>query len=132
MTVAEGTEGELPASVGTVQAIDLGFTSVPTLEAGTNVVRLSNKGKQIHEIKPHRLNRDTTIEEVVAWVKQPGGPPPMRFLSAVASNPGAEATTEFELERGSNYAFVCVIPDVLGDFQPHPTKGMFTTPFVID
>lgn len=26
----------------------------------------------------------------MAWVKQPGGPPPMRFLSAVATNPGAE------------------------------------------
>ena len=131
VTVAEGAEGELPASVGTVEAVDFGFTSVPALEAGTNVVRLSNKGRQLHEINLIELDDGTTIDEVVAWVKQPAGPPPMRFLAGVAINPGAEATTELDLEPGSNYAFVCVIPDFLGDLQPHATKGMYTTPFVV-
>ena len=132
VTVGEGPEGELPASVGTVEAVDFAFANVPALEAGTNVVRLSNRGRQIHEINLVELGPDTTIDEVVAWVGQREGPPPMRQLTGVVINPGAEATAELELERGSTYALICEIPDFLGDFQPHATKGMFTTPFVIN
>ncbi|MDP9006074.1 MAG: hypothetical protein M3N15_04050 [Actinomycetota bacterium] len=129
VTIAEGIDGELPASVGTVEAVDFAFANVPALEAGTNVVRLSNRGRQIHEINLVELGPATTIDEVVAWFKEPTGPPPMRSLSGVAVSPGTEGTAEFELEPGSNYAFICAIPDFLGDFQPHVTKGMFTTPF---
>jgi hypothetical protein len=49
----------------------------------------------------------------------------------VAVKPGDEGTAEIELKAGSTYAFVCVIPDVLGDFAPHIVKGMFTQPFTI-
>ncbi len=129
VTVGEGPDGPLPTSIGTVEAVDFGFTSVPSLQAGTNVVRLNNRGKQPHEINLVELGPGTTIDDVLAWFKEPAGPPPMRSLSGVAVSPGTEGTAEFELERGSTYALICAIPDFLGDFQPHVTKGMFTTPF---
>ncbi len=129
VTVTEGAEGQLPASVGTVDAVDFGFSSLPALKEGKNVVRLSNKGKQLHELNLVELAPGKRIEDVVAWFRQGSGPPPMRFLSGAAVNPGADATTELDLKRGSSYAFVCAIPDVLGDFQPHATKGMYTRPF---
>ncbi len=131
VTVSEGPEGELPASIGTVNAVDFGYTSMPTLQAGENVVRLSNQGKQLHEINLIELGPDTTIEDAVAWFEQESGPPPMRFLSGVAVKPGSDGTTTLDLQSGSSYAFVCAIPDFLGDFRPHVTKGMFSSAFTV-
>jgi len=65
------------------------------------------------------------------WAKEPVGPPPHKSLSGVAVKPGAEGTAEFDFKAGSTYAFICVIPDVLGDFAAHITKGMFTPAFTV-
>ncbi len=129
VTVNPGTEGPLPASIGTVDAFDFRLAPVPPLKAGKNVVRLSNKGKQLHEINLIELSPGKRVEDAVAWFGQPSGPPPMRSLAGVAVKPGSDATTELELRRGTTYAFVCAIPDFLGDFKPHVTKGMYTSAF---
>lgn len=131
VTVIEGTEGRLPASVATVTGTDFSLHPLPALEAGVNVVRLRNEGKQLHELNLVELGAGKTVEDVVAWHRQPTGPPPMRFLGGVAIAPGEEATTELEYEAGPNYAFICAIPDFLGDFQPHITKGMYTQAFTV-
>lgn len=55
----------------------------------------------------------------------------MAFLGGVAIKAGEEAVATLELKRGSTYAFICAIPDMLGDFAPHLTKGMFTQPFTV-
>ncbi|MDP9441891.1 MAG: hypothetical protein M3P34_06905 [Actinomycetota bacterium] len=47
----------------------------------------------------------------------------------VAVKPGEEGVATVDLKSGGTYAFVCAIPDVLGDFARHLTKGMFTPPF---
>ncbi len=131
VTVTEGPEGRLPPSVGTVTATDFALTPVPPLNAGRNVVRLRNEGKQLHEISLVDLGAGKKVEDVVAWYRQPSGPPPMRRMGGVAIRPGQEATTELALEAGPTYAFICEIPDFLGDFAPHVTKGMFTRPFSV-
>jgi hypothetical protein len=131
VTVEEGTEGELPESIGTVDAVDFRLTGTPPVKAGTNVVRLSNKGRQIHEINLIELAPGKKVEDAVAWYGQPSGPPPMRSLAGAAIMPGADATAEFDLKSGSTYAFICAIPDFLGDFKPHVTKGMFTPAFTV-
>jgi hypothetical protein len=131
VTVTQGTEGELPASIGTVDAVDFRLTGAPPVKAGKNVVELSNKGKQIHEINLIELAPGRKVEDAVAWFSQGSGPPPFRFLAGAAVGPDADATTELDLKSGSNYAFVCAIPDFLGDFKPHVTKGMFTPAFTV-
>ncbi|MDQ4091834.1 MAG: hypothetical protein M3163_16290 [Actinomycetota bacterium] len=55
----------------------------------------------------------------------------MTSLGGVAVKPGEEGVARMELKRGSTYAFVCAIPDVLGDFALHITKGMFTSSFAV-
>lgn len=131
VTVSQGTDGELPESIGTVTAVDFGLAPMPPVKAGTNVIRLSNKGKQLHELGFVELAPGKKIEDVVAWFNQESGPPPMSFRSGVAVKPGLDATTEVELEKGSAYAFICAIPDVLGDFKAHITKGMYTSSFTV-
>ncbi|MGH9189555.1 MAG: hypothetical protein ACRD0Q_05935 [Acidimicrobiales bacterium] len=127
VTVSQGTDGALPASAGTVKAVDFGLSGVPALKAGSNTVRLSNQGKQLHEINLVELNSGKTLDDLVAWAKEESGPPPVRFLTGAAVKPGSDATAELDLVVGRNYAFVCMIPDFLGDFAPHITKGMRTS-----
>lgn len=134
VTVTEGADGELPPSVGTIKAVDFELAPLPPVKAGNNVFRLSNQGKQIHEINLVELPPGKTVDDVVAWYREQKGPPPMPpmlSLSGVAIKPGDEATTELNLKAGSRYAFVCAIPDFLGDFKPHVTKGMHTKDFTV-
>lgn len=132
VSVTEGTEGPLPASVGTVRAVDFGLVPVPPLKAGSNVVRLQNEGKQLHELNLVEVATGRTMDDVVAWHRRPpSGPPPFRFLSGPAIKPGSDATADLKLETGKTYAFICAVPDFLSDFAPHITKGMYTSAFTV-
>lgn len=129
--VTEGPEGELPAAAGTVTAVDFALAPLPELEVGDNVVRLRNEGQQLHEINLVELAPGKEIDDAVAWFRQQDSPPPMRFLAGVAVKPGSDATTQLNLKAGSTYAFICAIPDLVGDLAPHVTKGMFTSAFTV-
>jgi hypothetical protein len=83
------------------------------------------------EVNLVELSEGTTVPEAVAWFREQSGPPPMRFRSGAAIKTGEEATTELDLQPGATYGFACAIPDVLGDFAPHVTKGMFTDSFSV-
>lgn len=131
VTVSDGTEGPLPASVGTVKAVDFGLAPVPPLKVGSNVVQIDNEGKQLHEIGLVEVRAGRTMDDVVAWFRRQSGPPPFRFLAGAAISPGNQATADLLLEPGKSYAFLCAIPDFLGDFAPHVTKGMYTSTFTV-
>jgi uncharacterized cupredoxin-like copper-binding protein len=132
LTVTEGgAAGEVPDAVSTVTAQDFALSAPSGLTAGPNVVAITNQGKQLHEINLVEVADGKTIQDVVAWFGSPAGPPPMRSLSGVAVKVGEEGTAKFDLEADKTYALVCAIPDVLGDFAPHMTKGMYTRTFKV-
>lgn len=131
VTVSDGARGELPAAAATVEAKDFGFSSTPKLTAGTNVLKLNNQGNQIHELALAELASGKTVDDLSKWSAAPAGPPPAKFLQGVAVKPGEQATAEFIATKGGTYAFVCIIPDFLGDFAPHITKGMRSAPFTV-
>lgn len=131
LTVTEGISAAVPDSVASLAATDFALAGAPPAKAGTAVVGLRNQGKQLHEVNLVELAPDKKLEDMVAWFKAPAGPPPMSFLSGVAVKPGEQGTSAFELKAGSNYAFICAVPDSLaGDFVPHIVKGMYTAAFV--
>lgn len=129
VTVTDGEAAEQPEAVGTITATDFALTAPPKLAAGENVVEFRNNGKQLHEINLIELPAGKNVESVIAWFKAPNGPPPNKSLSGVAVAPGQVGTATFDLKKGSTYAFICVIPDVLSDFTPHLFKGMSTATF---
>jgi uncharacterized cupredoxin-like copper-binding protein len=131
LTVTEGIAAALPDSVTALTATDFALAGSPPAKAGTVVVGIRNLGKQLHEVNLVELMPDKKIEDMVAWFKQPAGPPPMSFRSGVAVKPGEEGTSAFELKSGSNYAFLCAVPDALSDFAPHIIKGMYTPAFTV-
>jgi hypothetical protein len=56
----------------------------------------------------------------------------MRFLSGVFVRRGSDATTTVDSQSGSNYVFICAIPDFLGDFRSHlSSKGVYTSAFSV-
>ena len=126
LTVTEGAEGTLPEADQTMVATDFAFDRAPSLKAGTNVLRLRNNGRQLHELSVIELASGKTVDDMVAWARQPSGPPPARYLGGVAIKAGEEATATLDLAEGRTYAVICEIPDFLGDFAPHVTKGMHT------
>jgi hypothetical protein len=44
---------------------------------------------------------------------------------------GLSAVGTCEMKPGVRYAFVCIVPDSLGDFAPHLTKGMYSPIFEV-
>ena len=132
LTVSEGEAGELPSASQTVDATDFAFAAETSdLVAGTQVVKLRNNGRQLHEINLVELASGKEAKDAVAWVASPKGPPPYRSLGGVAVRAGEEATTKLTLTAGKTYALVCVIPDALGDRAPHAVKGMITSGFQV-
>ncbi len=131
VTVSAGETAEQPEAVGTITAADFSLSAPPDLEAGTNVIGFKNDGKQLHEINLIELSAGKTVDDVAAWFKAPAGPPPNKSLSGVAVAPGQTGTATVKLTKGSTYAFICVIPDVLSDFTPHLFKGMRTGTFTV-
>jgi len=131
VTVTSGTPVDLPEAVGTITGTDFALTAAPDLKAGSNVVQLRNDGKQLHELNLVEFPAGKTLADLTEWAKGQAGPPPASFQSGVAVAPGEDGTTEVDLKEGSTYAFVCLIPDTLGDFAAHLTKGMATSTFTI-
>lgn len=129
--VAPGADGALPETLGTVPTFDYAFGTLPAFKAGVNRVTLENRGKQMHEIDLVEVPEGRTIEDAVAWAASFEGPPPIRFLGGPAVNVGLSAVGTFDLRPGVRYAFVCIVPDTLGDFAPHLTKGMYSPVFEV-
>lgn len=128
-TVTAGADRDLPAAIGTIIATDFAYGDMPAWTAGRKVVRLRNDGGQFHELDLVEIQAGKTVGDVLAWFKEPDGAPPMRSLGGAAIGPGREATASLELRRGSTYAFLCAIPDFLGDRVPHLLKGMVSAAF---
>lgn len=131
LTVTEGIAAGMPTTAATMTATDFSLAGSPPAKAGSTVVGLRNQGKQLHEVNLVELAAGKKMEDVVAWFKAPAGPPPMMFRSGVAVKPGEDGATEFELQAGPTYAFLCAVPDALGDFAPHIVKGMYTATFTV-
>lgn len=131
--VAGGTAGSLPKTLATVPSFDFAFGNLPNpnLKAGTNRITLENRGRQVHEIDLVELADGKTVDDAVAWADTLQDPPPIHFLGGAAVNAGLSAVGTFELKPGARYAFVCIVPDTLGDFAPHLTKGMHSAVFEV-
>lgn len=129
--VTGGTAEELPETQGTVTVADFTIGTLPELTAGTNRVTLENRGHQIHEIDLVQVADGKTIQDAVGWAATFAGAPPIRFLGGPGVRDGLSAVGTFELRPGVRYAFVCIVPDSLGDFLPHLAKGMASRVFEV-
>ncbi len=124
LTVTGNSTASLPLPDGeNATASEFKF-DLPSLKAGTTVIRGKNVGQQDHEFQFARVADGKTADDALAWLKAPQGPPPLETLGGpvVAPGGGSGAFT-VKLTKGT-YAFYCLIPDPT-DNIPHVQKGMF-------
>jgi hypothetical protein len=115
-----------------VEAVEYSFRGVPAeLKAGVHSFRLTNGGKEMHELIVFRKKAETTesFDELLA-LPQEEAEQKADFVGATFAPPGERENAVMDLEAGE-YAAVCFIPvgstpeageDV--DGPPHFTRGM--------
>jgi uncharacterized cupredoxin-like copper-binding protein len=103
--------------------VDYNFELQEPISAGQKTIRITNNGKQPHEVLLVRLADGQRASDYVTWYRKQAGPPPGELMGGVTSiAPGSEATVTANLPAG-NYALLCLIPDQ-GDGRPHVDHGM--------
>ena len=103
--------------------VDYNFGLDGPITAGNRTIRITNNGKQPHEVLLVRLAQGQRASDYMTWYRKQAGPPPGELMGGVtAIAPGSEATVTADLPAG-NYALLCLIPDQ-SDGRPHADHGM--------
>ncbi len=121
----------LPTADVIVTTDDYAFALSKPLTAGTHTFEVRNPDDQGHEMELIRLAPGKTINDMLAWLKNPSGPPPRDALGGVAIVSPASGPAYFTATLvPGNYALLCFVPDAT-DGKPHFMHGM-VLPFSIN
>lgn len=112
-----------PAADIEMRLVDFAFQVSKPFAGGTQVVRVTNGGAQIHEVGLVKLHDDVTVAQFLE-ATAPGAttPPPGDFIGGTgALSTGGTSYWTVTLAPG-RYALVCWVPTP--DGVPHVMKGM--------
>lgn len=106
---------------------DYGFDLSRPLVRGRQTVEVRTApNTQPHEAMLFRLAPGKTGQQVLAWLRAPGGPSPARAVGGVtATTPAAPNYFTADLAPGE-YLLICMVPDAT-DGRPHFMHGMMRT-----
>lgn len=115
-----------PATDLTIDTFDYGFKLSKPLTAGSHQIRVTDTGKQVHEIELIQLAPGKSISDMMAWIGGPmKTPPPGKPMGGVVDiAPGQQASFNVNLTRGQ-WGLICFEPDTK-DGKPHFMHGMVT------
>lgn len=101
--------GALPAPDIVVTMKDYTWTFSRPITAGRHVLRITNAGAAIHELKFRRVLPGFTTAESIAWTPASGAPPAdVDLASVTAVKPGVSVITTIDLPPG-DYTLWCVL-----------------------
>ncbi len=117
-------ENRIPTHDGLITLSDYDFVVAPELKPGHHVLRVENRGPQLHEVVLARLGAGRRMEDLVNWeLSGRRGAAPAQYLGGIAPlGPGEHAQFSITLKPGE-YALLCFIPDA-ADGKPHTAHGM--------
>lgn len=122
---ANATPAPAPTANLTIKMFDFAFEVPANVTAGTYVVAFVNNGTQPHEAPLIALTGNATMDQFLAAIKQPTGPPPGRGIGGVnmlAPNATAYAIVTF---APGSHGLVCFVTDHQSH-KPHLALGMVT------
>lgn len=128
-TGPETATGAAPKATATIRQKEYAFL-IQGLKAGTQVVKLSNIGSQIHELGIGLITDPTKTEQDAVDAMLNGGPntPPPSWLQFVGfggiHTPKDTEYLKLHLDHGGRYIFVCFMPDAVTGGTPHIVRGM--------
>jgi hypothetical protein len=102
---------------------DYDFRFSAPITAATKTIRMRNVAAQTHEAVIVKLERGATVQQFIAAMEKPQGPPPGALvggITGIAKGRTVDITTSF---TPGDYALVCFVPDAK-DGQPHLAHGM--------
>ena len=119
---AAATGATAPSPDMTLTLSDYSFTLSAPLTPGKHTFEVKNQGPQMHEVEFVQLAPGKTIEQLLAWIDKPVGPPPGKPIGGVSPFVGAPIYFSADFAPG-NYAVLCFVPDAK-DGKPHFMHGM--------
>jgi uncharacterized cupredoxin-like copper-binding protein len=100
-----------PRVAATLTAKDFSFDVPAELPAGRATYKVTNLGPQPHEVGVIKLAPGATVEDVLAFYKDPGDQPPFQSIGGINGlGAGRSGFMTLDLQPGT-YAAVCLIPD---------------------
>jgi uncharacterized cupredoxin-like copper-binding protein len=106
----------------TITLDDYSFTTSTPITRGAHTLRVVNAAAQSHEVELVKLAPGKTMQELVAWIANPQGPPPGSALGGIAGMAhGVVQSFTYDFAPGE-YALICFLPGP--DGQPHFMNGM--------
>ena len=100
-----------PKSDLTITLQDFSFTMPDQLKAGPQVWQVVNNGPQPHEVALIKLADGKTVDDVMAWMHDPVGPPPYEDAGGMQGlTAGSTGYFHVDLKPGV-YVALCHIPD---------------------
>ncbi|HEX2078556.1 MAG TPA: hypothetical protein VHG08_12630 [Longimicrobium sp.] len=125
LTVTAAAGGPRPHAAADVHMslIDYNFVLDRDITAGRRTIHVVTNADQPHEVLIAQLAPGKTLQDLMAWVAQPSGPPPARPIGGTTSlERGVVNVVTADFAPGE-YALVCFHPDAR-DGQPHHMHGM--------
>jgi hypothetical protein len=102
---------------------DYDFRVSTPITVATKTIRLRNVAEQTHEAVIVKLNAGTTVQDFLAAMEKPQGPPPGALIggiTGIAKGRTVDIPTSF---TPGEYALICFVPDAR-DGKPHLAHGM--------
>ncbi|MFN8491283.1 MAG: hypothetical protein U0350_27040 [Caldilineaceae bacterium] len=129
VVAAQGQTAAEPHTDQEVKMVDFSYALPQTIKPGKQTWKISNVGKQPHEITLMKLAAGKTMEDVMAFFQKPTGAPPFADMGGLqAINPGAAGWINLDLTAG-NYIALCHVPDP-ASHKAHAELGMMM-PFTV-
>ncbi len=125
--VEDGEDAEIAEPVADVTVVleDFVFGIPLTIPAGEQLWQIDNTGEQWHEIAIVPVEAGTTLEDVLALLKEGEQSGLQQLPLVMPLSSGERAWVTVDLQPG-NYAIICNLPDILhmDDMKIHHQLGM--------
>jgi len=115
-----------PQDNGQVMLRDFSIVLPASIHVGLMMLHVTNQGSQPHEMDVLKLMPDKTMQDALAFLQQPAGPPPFADAGGMgALNPGMSGWVKLNLASG-HYVALCFVPDRTSG-KPHFALDMITS-----
>jgi len=106
----------------TMTLSDYTFALSKPITRGVHTIRVENPAAQSHEVELVKLAPGKTLQDLMAWMANPQGPPPGNAIGGIAGmQHGAVQSFTYDFAPGT-YGLICFLPGP--DGKPHFMHGM--------
>ena len=124
-----GAQAAAPTADMTITLSNYAFDLSTPLSSGMHTFAVKNAATQMHEVELVRLAPGKTVDQLLAWIAKPAGPPPAAAIGGMSPFVGGTTYFTADITPGT-YALICFVPDAK-DGKPHFMHGMTKTVTVI-